>query len=324
MTTAERPFSGQARAAALNVLARKQRSLARDALERLLRNKAAILGLGIIALFMLIAIFAPFIAPYDPVVQIDATGKANPSMGEPWFGDPKYVDPAHPLGTDRIGRDTLSRLIWGARVSMVVGFVPVALIFAIGVSVGLLAGFYGGKLDQILMRVTDVIYAFPDLLFIIIIMATLRNHWLGDLLGGLVLIFGAIAVVNWVGMARLVRGQVLSLKEKEYVEAARAIGVSGPRIMLRHLLPNALSPVIVAVAFGIPSAILAEATLSFLGVGIKPPTATWGSMMFEGYGVFATTPWPVLLPAVCISIVMLSFTFVGDGLRDALDPRMRT
>lgn len=323
MTTVDRPLTAETRAAELNVLARKQRSLARDALERLVRNKAAMLGLFIILLFGLIALLAPVIAPYEPTRPFDAAGKQNPSLMEPLWGDPKYVDARYPLGTDQIGRDVLSRLIWGARVSMVVGFVPVALIFVIGVTLGMLAGYFGGRTDQLLMRLTDVIYAFPDLLFIIIILATLRNHWLGEILGGLVLIFAAIAIVNWVGMARLVRGQVLSLKEKEYVEAARAIGASHVRIMFRHLLPNALSPVIVAVAFGIPSAILAEATLSFLGVGVRPPTATWGSMMNEGYNVFSTTPWPVLLPAICISIVMLSFTFVGDGLRDALDPRMK-
>lgn len=323
MTSVDRPLTRPERAAALNVVTRKQRSLARDAVERLVKNRAAMLGLVLIIAFGLIAALAPVIAPYDPLTYSDDQGRQNPSLQEPLWGNAKYVDQRHPLGTDQLGRDLLSRLVWGARISMVVGLVPVALIFTIGVTLGMLAGFRGGYTDQVLMRVTDVIYAFPDLLFIIIVVATLRNHWLGELLGGLVLIFGAIAVVNWVGMARLVRGQVLSLKEKEYVEAARAIGASDGRIMARHLFPNALSPVIVAVAFAIPSAILAEATLSFLGVGIKPPTASWGSMMHEGYQVFSTTPWPVLLPAICISIVMLSFTFVGDGLRDALDPRMK-
>jgi ABC-type dipeptide/oligopeptide/nickel transport system permease subunit len=323
VTTVDRPLTGQERAAALNVVTRKQRTLTQDAFDRLVKNKAAMVGLFLIVGFGLVAAFAPVIAPYDPLTPFDAQGKQQPSLQEPLWGNPKYVDQRHPLGTDQIGRDLLSRLIWGARISMVVGFVPVALIFAIGVSLGMLAGFRGGRTDQFLMRLTDVIYAFPDLLFIIIVMATLRNHWLGEILGGLVLMFTAIAVVNWVGMARLVRGQVLSLKEKEYVEAARAIGASDVRIMSRHLLPNSLSPVIVAVAFAIPSAVLAEATLSFLGVGIKPPTATWGAMMNEGYQVFSTTPWPVLLPAICLSVVMLSFTFLGDGLRDALDPRMK-
>lgn len=302
---------------------RPQRSLWQDALHRLVRNRAAMAGLAVIALAALIALLAPFIAPYDPTTVRDASGRQAPPLADPIWGDPRYADPRYPLGTDQIGRDILSRLIWGARVSMLVGFVPVALILVMGVSVGLVAGFYGGWVDQVLMRVTDVIYAFPDLLFLIIIMATLRNTALGDLMGGLVLMFAAIALVNWVGMARLVRGQVLSLKEKEFVEAARAIGAAPRRIMTRHLLPNSLAPVIVAVAFGIPSAMLGEATLSFIGIGVRPPTATWGVMINEGFQVFSSSPWPVMLPAICIGVVMLSFTFLGDGLRDALDPRMK-
>ncbi len=302
---------------------RPQRSLWQDALHRLRRNRAAMMGLAIVVLAGLMAVVAPWIAPYDPTLTFTPAGKQAPTLADPLWGDPRYTDPRYVLGTDQIGRDILSRLIWGARVSMLVGFVPVALIFIIGVTVGLVSGYYGGWIDQLLMRFTDVIYAFPDLLFLFIIMATLRNSWLGDLMGGLVLMFAALAIVNWVGMARLVRGQVLSLKEKEFVEAARAIGVPARRIMVRHLLPNALAPVIVSVAFGIPSAMLAEATLSFLGIGIRPPTATWGVMINEGFQVFSSSPWPVLLPAVCIGIVMLAFTFVGDGLRDALDPRMR-
>ncbi|MGH2450990.1 MAG: ABC transporter permease [Candidatus Limnocylindria bacterium] len=323
MATAATPAGAQARAAELNVPARKQRSLWMDAGHRLLRNRAAMVGLVIVLLAGILAVFAPVIAPHDPTDVRIADGLQAPTLAEPLWGAPEYVDARFPLGTDRIGRDNLSRLIWGARISMVVGFVPVALIFLIGVTVGMLAGFHGGWVDQLLMRITDVIYAFPDLLFLIIIMATLRNHPLGELMGGLVLIFVAIALVNWVGMARLVRGQVLSLKEKEFVEAARAIGASQGRIMIRHLFPNALAPVIVAVAFGVPSAILAEATLGFLGIGVRPPTPSWGVMINDGFTVFSATPWPVVLPAVCVSVIMLAFTFLGDGLRDALDPRMK-
>ena len=315
--------AGQERARDLNVIVRKQRSLWRDAGHRLFRNKAAVLGLAIIAFAAILAIFAPWIAPHDPTDVRIANGGQAPTLADPFWGDPKYADSRFPLGTDTIGRDTLSRLIWGTRISLVVGFVPVALIFVIGVSVGMIAGYAGGWLDNLLMRLTDVIYAFPDLLFLVLIQATLRNTWLGDLMGGLVLLFAAIAIVNWVGMARLVRGQVLSLKEKEYVEAARTIGAPPGRIMFRHLFPNTLAPVIVAVSFGIPGAMLVEATLGFLGIGIKPPTATWGVMINEGFTVFSSTPWAVLLPAVCVSILMLAFTFVGDGLRDALDPRMK-
>ena len=307
------------RAQDLNVLVRKQRSLWGDAWFRLRRNRAAMAGLIVILAAGFMAIFAPVIAPYSPTEDQD-TARA---LMEPLWGNPEYVDPKFVLGSDSLGRDILSRLIWSARVSMLIGFVPVALIFAVGVTVGLVAGYSGGWIDNLLMRITDVVYAFPDLLFLLIIMATLRGTALGDLMGGLFLIFVAIAIVNWVGMARLVRGQVLSLKEKEFVEAARAVGARPGRIMLRHLFPNALAPIIVSVAFGVPSAILAEATLSFIGVGMKPPTATWGVMINEGFVVFSTTPWPVLLPAFCISIVMLAFTFLGDGLRDALDPRMK-
>jgi len=311
--------AGQTRALELNILARKQRSLWQDAWFRLRRNRAAMVGLGVVAVFVVIAILAPFIAPRDPIQQTTAN-----ALADPFWGSPQYTNPEYPLGSDQLGRDILSRLIWSTRVSLWVGFIPVSLIFLIGVSVGMLAGYNGGWVDNLLMRITDVIYAFPDLLFLFIIMAMLRNTAAGNLGGGLVLMFVAIALVNWVGMARLVRGQVLSLKEREFIEAARAIGAKPRRIMVRHLFPNVLAPVIVSVAFGIPSAMLAEATLSFFGIGIKPPTPTWGVMINEGFVVFSTTPWPVLLPALCISIVMLAFTFVGDGLRDALDPRMKT
>jgi ABC-type dipeptide/oligopeptide/nickel transport system permease subunit len=313
----------QQRAIEMNVLARKQRSLWQDALWRLRRNKAAMLGLGIIAAAGLMAIFAPAIAPYDPILQDTHVNNMDPLFMQ-WFNGGKFTNPQFLLGSDQLGRDILSRLIWSARISMVVGIVPTSLVFVIGASLGMLAAFYGGWVDNLLMRLTDIIYAFPDLLFLVIIMATLRNSPLGDLMGGLLLMFVALAIVSWVGLARLVRGQVLSLKEKEFVEAARAIGVPTRRIMARHLFPNALAPVIVALAFSIPGAMLAEATLSFIGIGIKPPTATWGVMINEGFVVFSQSPWPVLLPAFCISIVMLAFTFVGDGLRDALDPRMKT
>ena len=318
MATITRPLTTGDRAIELNQLARKQRSLWKDALYRLVRNKAAMAGVVIILLAGLMAIFAPWIAPYDPIEQ-----HAGKGFFEPIWGDPRYRDPAFILGTDELGRDLLSRLIWSARVSMLVGFVPVALIFLFGVSLGMIAGYAGGWVDQLLMRITDITYAFPDLLFLLIIMATLRNTAAGDLMGGLVLLFVGIAIVNWVGMARLMRGQVLSLKEKEFVEAARCIGASPFRIIVKHLFPNAVAPAIVAVSFGIPGAMLTEATLSFIGIGIKPPTPTWGVMINEGFIVFSTSPWPVMLPAVCIALVMLSFTFLGDGLRDALDPRMK-
>ena len=310
----------QERAAELNVLARKQRSLWGDALYRLMRNRAAVGGLIVIAAAFLVAIFAPALAPYDPIAI-----PQNPStqMEPVWTGS-KYVDSRYLLGTDFLGRDIISRLIYASRISMVVGFIPTFIVFALGVTVGMSAGFFGGWLDQILMRFTDIIYAFPDFLFLLIIVASFRNSPFGKVMDGLMLIFVAIAIVGWVGVARLTRGQVLALKEREFVEAARSVGASSGRIMSKHLLPNALAPLIVTAAFAVPSAILGEATLSFLGVGIIPPTPSWGQMINEGFPLFSSNPWAVLMPGICISVVMLAFTFVGDGLRDALDPRMKT
>lgn len=310
----------QERAAELNVLARKQRSLWQDAVYRLFRNKAAVVGLIVIAAAFLVAIFAPAIAPYDPLrINTPVASQMEPQ----WTGS-KYTDPRFLLGTDFLGRDILSRLIHASRISMVVGFLPTAIVFFLGVTVGMAAGFFGGWIDQLLMRFTDIVYAFPDFLFLLIIVASFRASAFGKIMDGLLLIFVAIAIVGWVGVARLTRGQVLSLKEREFVEAARAVGATPRRLMTKHLLPNALAPLIVTAAFAVPSAILGEATLSFLGVGIIPPTPSWGQMINEGFPLFSANPWSVLLPAMCISIVMLAFTFVGDGLRDALDPRMKT
>jgi ABC-type dipeptide/oligopeptide/nickel transport system permease subunit len=311
----------QQRAGEMNVMARKQRSLWGDALYRLIRNRAALVGLVIIALAALIAIFAPLLAPYDPLEQHGSRGLMEPIWTQA-FGS-KFTDPAFIFGSDSLGRDILSRLMYSSRVSLIIGFVPVAIVVGIGLIIGMISGYVGGAVDDFLMRATDVVYAFPDLLFVIIIVATLRGTGLGNAYDGLLMIFVGIAVVNWVGVARLVRGQVLSVKNREFVEAARAIGAGPGRIMRRHIFPNILAPLIVTVAFAIPGAMLTEAVLSFLGIGIRPPTPTWGVMINEGFIVFSTTPWPVLLPSICISIVLLAFTFVGDGLRDALDPRSK-
>ena len=330
--------TAQQRAAQLNVITRKQRSLWLDAIDRLRRNKAAMVGLFIIIAIALAALLADFrvgpvhiqLAPYDPICAFyagDHSGcgvdgaRAGPSLKDPFWGSD--YDPRFLLGTDRNGRDILSRLIHSARISMVIGFVPVAIYFLIGGSVGMVSGYYGGRVDTILMRLTDIVYAFPDILFLIIIMATLRNTPLGDIMSGVLLIFVALAVVNWVGMARLVRGQVLSLREKEFIEAAKCVGARPVRIMVRHLLPNCLAPVIVNMAFIVPTAIFTEAALSFIGIGIKAPTPSWGVMINEGWVEITGHPAMILLPAACIATVMLSFTFLGDGLRDALDPRMK-
>jgi oligopeptide transport system permease protein len=311
----------QRRAAELNVISRKQRSLWRDAWYRLLRNRAAVIGLVIIALTALVAILAPVISPYGPY-DVRQNNQLMEPVWTQFFGS-KFTNPQNILGSDELGRDILTRLMYSAQVSLVIGVVPVVIVVTIGLGVGMSAGYFGGVVDDVLMRITDIVYAFPDLLFVIIIVATLRGTALGDAWDGILVIFVGIAVVNWVGVARLVRGQVLSFKNREFIEAARAVGATPWRIMSKHLFPNILAPIIVTVAFAIPGAMLTESVLSFLGIGIRPPRATWGVMINEGFVVFSTTPWPVLLPALCISIVLLAFTFVGDGLRDALDPRSK-
>ena len=295
----------------------KPRGLWWDAWRRLRRNSAALIGAAYILFMFAIAILAPLLAPHDPNL-IPPTAMSNTPPVWMAGGDPAYL-----LGTDSLARDELSRLLYGARVSMVVGFVPAAITVVLGASVGLLSGWLGGRWDNVLMRGVDVVYAFPSLLFFIVLQASLRQTWFGQLLGGLMLLFVAFAVTGWVGMARLVRGQVLSLKEKEFVEAARAVGVPTSRILLRHILPNTLAPIIVAISFGVPAYILAEASLSFLGIGIQPPTASWGSMVFSSFPLMTFRPIFVIMPAALIACIMMAFAFLGDGLRDALDPQTR-
>lgn len=306
---------------------RKERSLWGDAWHRLSRNRASVAGLVVIIFFILVAIFAPLIAPINPTIQT-----ANNSLRQPsWvhIADPSRTgNPNNLLGTDAIGRDLLSQLIYGARVSLIVGFIPQILILAIGVTIGLVAGFVGGRTDNLLMRFTDIIYAFPDTLFVITIATAFRETWIGQAFNGLLLIFISFSIITWTGMARLVRGQVLSLKEKEFIEAARAVGTPTPSILFRHILPNSLAPIIVAVTFGIPGAIIGEAVLTFIGVGMRPSTnpnnpfpTSWGSMLLDGYANINSTPYMLLFPVICVGLLTMAFTFLGDGLRDALDPR---
>jgi oligopeptide transport system permease protein len=277
-------------------------SLWQDAWRRLRRNRLAVLGGLVIIALGLAAAFADAIAPYHYT-------KAN------FLHAYEFPNRDFPLGTDPLGRDMLSRLIYGARVSMLVGFVAQLMVVSIGVPIGALAGYYGGTVDLLIMRGVDVMYAFPRLLFVILIMAMLG--------AGLLNIFIAIGLTGWVNIARLTRAQILALKAQEFSEGARAVGASGPRVLCRHLLPNALSPIIVAVTFGIPEAIFTEAALSFIGVGINPPTASWGQMVGE-YQQYILSYWYLcVFPSAAIAVTMLSFTFVGDGVRDALDPKLR-
>ncbi len=300
-----------------------------DARHRLVRNKAAVIGMIIIGLFLFTAIFASVLAPQNPLKIHDGQGYLPPA----WVAqgvNGKAGTPDFVLGTDTIGRDVLSRLIYGARVSMFVGLVPVFIILVMGTIIGMAAGYWGGQVDNVLMRITDVFYAFPGLLFFIILMVTLRDTAVGKAFNGLLLLFLALAIVSWVGVARLVRGSVLSVKQREFVEAARSMGATDQRIMIQHIFPNILSPLVVWVAFAIPGMIIAEATLGYLGLGLRPATdphaffiTSWGVLMLEGRGAMTVQPWILLAPSICVGLVVLAFTFVGDGLRDALDPRAR-
>jgi oligopeptide transport system permease protein len=294
------------------------RGLWSDAWRRLRKNRAAVIGLVYIGFMILVAIFGPLLAPHDP---------NNIPMGEgfvPANLPPFWQDGSNPdflLGTDSLARDNLSRYLYGARVSMIVGIVPTIVTFVIGVTFGMVSGWLGGRWDDLMMRIVDVVYAFPSLLLFIIMQASLRDTQLGRMLGGLMLLFIAFAITGWNGTARLMRGQVLSVREKEYVEAARAIGMPSRRILLRHVFPNSMAPLIVSISFSIPGYILSESSLSFLGLGIRPPNPSWGSMVFQAFPTITYQPIFVIMPTLLIAFIMIAFAFVGDGLRDALDPQ---
>jgi oligopeptide transport system permease protein len=292
-------------------------SLWRDAFGRLRKNRLSVIGLVMVIFLLFIAIVGPFITPFNYQDQDLQAVVANHGQPLP------PLTGGHILGTDQIGRDLLSRLLDGARISMTVALVVQVVVLLIGVPIGALAGWFGGRIDNILMRFTDVMYAFPDLLFIILLTVAFRETPFGQAMDGLLLVFIAIGLTSWVTVARLVRGQLLSIKETEFVEAARAIGVSDWKIVTRHLLPNGMGPIIVAVTLGIPAAILAEATLAYIGIGVQAPRASWGSLVSAGQQVLRSSPWLVVFPAVCIASALISFTFLGDGLRDALDPKLK-
>jgi ABC-type dipeptide/oligopeptide/nickel transport system permease subunit len=277
-------------------------SLWRDAWRRLLRNKLAVAGGVTVVLLCLVAIFANVLAPQSYT-------KAN-------FGSIyEFPSRAFPLGTDQLGRDVLSRMIYGARVSMLVGLGSQVIVVLLGVPLGAIAGYVGGRTDILMTRFIDVMYAFPRLLFVILVMSMLG--------AGLMNIFIALGLTGWVGIARQTRAQVLALKEKEFVEGARALGARGWRVLTRHILPSALTPIVVSVTFGIPEAIFTEAALSFIGVGINPPTPSWGQMVGENQQFLRSYWYLCVFPSIAIAVTMLSFTFFGDGVRDALDPKMK-
>jgi peptide/nickel transport system permease protein len=277
----------------------------KDLLRRIWLRKSAAIGLVGVVIISVVAVFSPLIAPQDPNRQ-DLFARLQPPNAE------------HLLGTDNFGRDQLSRLIFGARISLTVGVVAVLIAAALGSLLGLVAGYFGGLVDNLLMRLIDVLMAFPTLLLAIVFLAML-----GQRVGGLLNIMIAVGIASTPHFARLVRGQVLSIKQLDYVEAARALGGSAGRLMTRHILVNSLSPIIIYATLRIATVILTEASLSFLGLGVSPPTPTWGGMVAEGTKLLQRAPWLSLIPGVAIMMTVLAFNLFGDGLRDALDPRLR-
>jgi oligopeptide transport system permease protein len=280
----------------------EQASLWSDAWRRLRRNRLALVGAIYLVLVVIVSLVSLVYTPY----RMSAVGLAEPYSGP---------SAAHLLGADQIGRDVLSRLMVGSQVSLVVGVGTQLLVLAVGVPIGLAAGYYRGWLDSLVTFVINVFYGIPDLLIALILV-----FLLGPSLQNIII---AIVVTRWMDMARLVRGQTLSLREREFVEAARASGARPFKILFGHILPNALGPIIVQATFGIPSAILFEAFLSFLGVGVQEPTPSWGSMAADGLAAIRIAPHMVLAPALALSLTLMAFNFLGDGLRDALDPRQR-
>ena len=275
-------------------------SLWSDAIYRLARNKAAMLGAFILILLIIAAVLAPWISPYSYSYQDLNLGASPPSAD-------------HLLGTDVLGRDLLSRILYGARISLLVGFVATGVALVIGVSWGIIAGYAGGKIDSIMMRIVDVLYGLPFIIFIILLMVIFgRNLWL---------LFGAIGAVEWLTMARIVRGQVIGLKNQEFVMAAKAMGVSNLAMFRRHLLPNILGPIAVYATLTIPQVMLLEGFLSFLGLGIQPPMSSWGTLIKDGVESMEEYSWLLIYPGLTFTITLFALNFFGDGLRDALDPK---
>jgi peptide/nickel transport system permease protein len=276
----------------------------RSAWQRLRRDRAALIGGAIVVALALAALFAPLIAPYDPNVRLrDGLG----DLGQPLPAGGKYI-----LGTDALGRDLLSRLIWGGQVSLVIGVTANALAVALGLVLGATAGYLQGVVGHVIMRAVDVFMAFPPLLLAIALAAVLRPS--------VGVVITVIALTYWIYLARIVYGQTLSLREKEFVEAARAVGASHFSIIFRHLMPHLASVAIVYATLGIASTVLTEASLSYLGIGVRPPTASWGSLIREGQQYYRAAPWLVMFPGLVLTLAVMGFNLLGDGLRDALDP----
>ena len=275
-------------------------SLTKDAFRRLRKNKLAMFGLCFLTTLIVLSILTPYIAPYSYEAQDLYKGATAPSA-EHW------------LGTDVLGRDQLTRILYGSRISLMVGFIATSVALLIGVLWGTIAGYAGGKVDAIMMRIVDVLYALPFSIFIILLTVVFGRS--------LLLLFLAIGAVEWLTMARIIRGQVMTIKQQEYVEAAVSIGLSRAQIIRKYLIPNALGPIIIYTTLTIPSVILLESFLSFLGLGIQPPQSSWGSLISNGVETMEEYPWLLIFPGIVLSVTLFSLNFLGDGLRDALDPK---
>jgi len=344
MTTVARGLKGIAQNQQQSTLIRS-RSLTSDAFRRLSRNRAAVIGAVIVTVNILVALLAPVIAPkaFDDASLTSANAtptwvtRVFPGMKPREEGGYVKINNSYLLGADKLGRDLLSRILYGARISITVAIVGPLVSVVIGLIVGLVAGYQGGRIDNLLMRFVDIMFAFPTYLLIILLMSFFRlgssQFEPGSLfyavsqmdaaMGGLLFIFIGIGLTAWMGAARLVRGQVLSVRENEYVVAAYALGVPTARIILRHILPNIIGPLIVTETLNIPSYIAYEAFLSFIGLGVNPPTPSWGGMIADGALVIQNYPNQALFPALALFLLMFAFNFLGDGLRDALDPTLR-
>ena len=299
-------------------------SLWRDAWRRLLKNKLAVFGLIVVIVVTIASIVGPtlikqafgFTPDYIPSHDLRLTRSFPPFTGPD--GEFSW---AHPMGTDNAGRDQLARVLQGGQISLFVGAIATLVSLLIGVSYGAVSGYFSGRIDNVMMRIVDVLYSIPYVIFVIVLLSMFRSQ---TPRGQLILLFVAIGSVSWLTMARIVRGQVLSLKNQEFVLAARATGVSGSRIIFRHLVPNTLGPVIVYATLTIPQIMLIEAFLSFLGFGVQAPLASWGSLAAEGIANIGIFPWQLIFPGLTMGLTLFSLNFLGDGLRDALDPQMRT
>jgi len=292
----------------------KGRSLWTDARRRLIQNKAAVASIVLLSLIALLAIFVPFFWPYSyAAIDYGAIGCA-PDWWPDW-NVPCHAGGWHVFGMDQNGRDLFIRVLYGARISLSVGLVATLVSLFIGVSYGAIAGFVGGTLDALMMRFVDVLYSLPYIFLVIVLMVVFNQNFF--------LLFVAIGAVEWLTMARIVRGQTLSIKQKEYIEAARAAGVGTLATIRRHVIPNVLGPVVVYVTLTIPTIILAESFLSFLGLGIQPPMTSWGVLIKDGADQMETAPWMLIFPALFMGVTLFCFNFIGDGLRDALDPKDR-